>query len=533
MRSGARRRLLVVARSLPEPADEGYRVRVGGLLAGLVRHHDVTLIAAAEPGPASAAVTARLAAAGIAAIVVPDGLSRRCPAAAAGRADVGPAARRRCEPGGSPRRSGGGRVGQLRPRPARGQRVPRRPARRRDRPAGIPLVIDEHNVWSDLAAGRAACTGRDRAGSPAGSRPPACDGTRIGRGASAAVVLFTSERDRAAALARQPGIPAVVVPNGVDLEQFRPVAPGAVDAGRLAFFGLLSYTPNRDAVAWLARTVLPLVLARRPDAVLDVIGRGCAGDVAGRPGPRRSTRRCRRRYPVGDRTGCGRRRPASRRQRNAAEDPRVAGHGKAVISTTVGAEGLAVEAGRDLLIEDDCGGHGGRDCRAPGRSLAPGRTRRGRPGVRRARAWLAGDRGPAGRDPRWHRLGALDRTAHDGDSRPHRRGPDGRPTGRRCGRLLRALAGQTLALDRFEVLVVVNGAAAASDDPALSAALDEAPGLRLRSDPPPGARTGSGGQRRRGRRRAAGSSSSSTMTWSPPPGRWLRISLPISETRAN
>lgn len=55
------------------------------------------------------------------------------------------------------------------------------------------------------------------------------------------------------------------------------VAPSAAKAapaepGSLAFIGHLAYAPNAEAVLWFVRQVLPLVRAKRPDAVLTVIG---------------------------------------------------------------------------------------------------------------------------------------------------------------------------------------------------------------------------------------------------------------------
>lgn len=78
-----------------------------------------------------------------------------------------------------------------------------------------------------------------------------------------------------------------VLRNGVDLETFRPaeddardpaVAEAVSNAARAAppvcvFVGVLDYAPNIDGIAWFAREVWPLVRARRPDAVLEIVGR--------------------------------------------------------------------------------------------------------------------------------------------------------------------------------------------------------------------------------------------------------------------
>jgi glycosyltransferase involved in cell wall biosynthesis len=73
-----------------------------------------------------------------------------------------------------------------------------------------------------------------------------------------------------------------VIPNGVDLEYFRPDLPDApVDnrhsaaSARLEclFVGALDYLPNVDGVSWFAREVWPDVYARFPEARFTLVGR--------------------------------------------------------------------------------------------------------------------------------------------------------------------------------------------------------------------------------------------------------------------
>lgn len=62
-----------------------------------------------------------------------------------------------------------------------------------------------------------------------------------------------------------------VIPNGVDAEQYQPG-----DEPRLpnscVFWGRLDFGPNIQALDWFIRRVWPLVLARQPEAVLQVYG---------------------------------------------------------------------------------------------------------------------------------------------------------------------------------------------------------------------------------------------------------------------
>jgi polysaccharide biosynthesis protein PslH len=68
-----------------------------------------------------------------------------------------------------------------------------------------------------------------------------------------------------------PGINAVSIPNGVDVEYFRPAAGGATTKS-LIFVGSLNWYPNVDAVLFLLREVWPLLQARIPDVRLDIVG---------------------------------------------------------------------------------------------------------------------------------------------------------------------------------------------------------------------------------------------------------------------
>ncbi|MCX6030622.1 MAG: glycosyltransferase [Chloroflexi bacterium] len=96
---------------------------------------------------------------------------------------------------------------------------------------------------------------------------------RVSRAADAVVAV--SEADRRALQRLAPGLAVTVVPNGVDLEFYRPgVVPPLVGLGphALVFTGKMDYRPNVDAVLWFAETVLPLILAQVPDARFYVVG---------------------------------------------------------------------------------------------------------------------------------------------------------------------------------------------------------------------------------------------------------------------
>lgn len=144
------------------------------------------------------------------------------------------------------------------------------------------------------------------------------------------------------------------VPTGVDVEYFHP-EPRPEATGRIVFVGSLDWLPNVDAVAWLLEEVWPRVRGARPELTLDVVGR-------------RPARRVRRAVDGSRGVELWPDVPDVREYLWRADlvvvPLRVGGGtrlkifealatGKAVVSTTIGAEGLPVEPGRHLLVEDE------------------------------------------------------------------------------------------------------------------------------------------------------------------------------------
>lgn len=62
-----------------------------------------------------------------------------------------------------------------------------------------------------------------------------------------------------------------LVRNGVDLDEF-PFSSGQPRAEEIVFVGNLGYFPNVDAACWFAAEVLPLLLSRRPQLRLRLVG---------------------------------------------------------------------------------------------------------------------------------------------------------------------------------------------------------------------------------------------------------------------
>lgn len=91
------------------------------------------------------------------------------------------------------------------------------------------------------------------------------------------VVLAVSEEDVAALRALNFGRQIALVPNGVDLESYRAVAPSpeltAAPGPHFVFPGKMDFRPNVDAAAWLATAIFPRIRERLPGARLWLVGR--------------------------------------------------------------------------------------------------------------------------------------------------------------------------------------------------------------------------------------------------------------------
>jgi sugar transferase (PEP-CTERM/EpsH1 system associated) len=150
------------------------------------------------------------------------------------------------------------------------------------------------------------------------------------------------------------GLKVVVVPNGIDLGDFRPT-PAAASSGepQMVFTGKMDFRPNVDAALWFADEILPLVLAQRADSVFKIVGQSPAPQISRlgqRPGiivtgavpdtrPHIAQAAV---YVAPLRMGGGTR--FKLLEAMALSRP--------IVSTSLGAEGFDVEAGRELLVAE-------------------------------------------------------------------------------------------------------------------------------------------------------------------------------------
>ncbi|MBP7146636.1 MAG: glycosyltransferase [Acidobacteria bacterium] len=220
----------------------------------------------------------------------------------------------------------------------------------------LPRVIAAHNVesqvWERLAA--VERSGARRAFLRLQARRMARFERRAVRAAGRATAVSAED---AAALRRMGCGSVAVVPNGVDTDHFRPGEPGREQAHQLVFTGSMDWRPNQDALRWFVDAVLPL-LRRGGSVRLTVVGRNPPPELA-RPGAL---------PPEVVLTGTVPDvRPFVSHAAVFVVPLRVGGGSRlkilealamerAVVSTTIGAEGLDTTEGRDIVLADDPAG---------------------------------------------------------------------------------------------------------------------------------------------------------------------------------
>jgi sugar transferase (PEP-CTERM/EpsH1 system associated) len=171
-------------------------------------------------------------------------------------------------------------------------------------------------------------------------------------------LLAVSEADRETFARLYPGIDlnAIhVVRTGVHTEFFSP-APSPSDSVELVFTGSMDWLPNEDGMLWFCRDILPLITREAPGVTLSIVGRAPTPAVkkladeqgvrvTGRVDDVRPYMKNAAVFIVPLRIGGGTRLKIFEAMAMA----------KAVVSTTVGAEGLPVTHDADILLADDPG----------------------------------------------------------------------------------------------------------------------------------------------------------------------------------
>lgn len=215
---------------------------------------------------------------------------------------------------------------------------------------GIPCVLATHNVASSIFR-------RIRSTHPGSwedrlfAGPELQKIVRYERRNYAAYqgAVAVSPEDKRVLQQRCPGLPVEIIQNGVDVEYYRP-SDAPVDAHSMVYTGNYAYPPNADAMHYFCGEIFPLIRARVPDARIILLGANPPPELAGLPGVElagfvedvRPVMQAAGMVVVPLRMGGG--------TRLKILDGMAMG--KAVVSTRIGAEGLDVRPGEEILIAD-------------------------------------------------------------------------------------------------------------------------------------------------------------------------------------
>jgi polysaccharide biosynthesis protein PslH len=167
-------------------------------------------------------------------------------------------------------------------------------------------------------------------------------------------VLAVSERNREFFGRYVGGADKVsLMPTGVDTDYFHPV-PGVPEERSLVFTGSMDWVPNHDAMEYFYQDILPLIRREEPNVEIWMVGRNPARSVVRlvendpkvhltgrvddvRPFMNRSSV-----YVLPMRTGSGTR----------LKVLEAMASGKAIVSTPIGAEGLPVTDGENIILAE-------------------------------------------------------------------------------------------------------------------------------------------------------------------------------------
>lgn len=217
----------------------------------------------------------------------------------------------------------------------------------------IPSVLFQHNVESEIWRRHA-----ETESNPIKRRAYALEFRKMLRyerntARKCHHIIAVSEHDRSLMEAWVEGGRITVVPTGVDLEQYQPDFSSRRGLPVVTFVGAMDWEPNVDAMEYFCHAIWPSVVARVPQAKLRIVGRN--------PGERV----CNLASDSVEITG---RVPSvvdHLRQATVVVVPlRIGGGtrlkiyeamaaGKAIVSTSVGAEGLDVHHGKDIVLADN------------------------------------------------------------------------------------------------------------------------------------------------------------------------------------
>ncbi|MFK8068362.1 MAG: glycosyltransferase [Gammaproteobacteria bacterium] len=222
----------------------------------------------------------------------------------------------------------------------------------------IPTVLNDHNVESLLVERRAEAASSLAQKIFFSNQAPKLEAFEKFATKNATEVLACSQDDADILSKMGNGKSIHVIANGVDIEQFQPdtspdndtSAKVKVDQNKIIFVGGMGWFPNKDGMNFFIKEAMPLISDKNPDASLTVVGKsdglaipeqlrnkvsatGFVDDF--RPLVHEAAV-----YILPLRVGSGTR----------LKLLEAMAMGKAIVSTTIGAEGVVLDDGKNVLI---------------------------------------------------------------------------------------------------------------------------------------------------------------------------------------
>lgn len=166
-------------------------------------------------------------------------------------------------------------------------------------------------------------------------------------------VLTVSETDRDAFAKTIDPAKIAVIPTGVDVGYFQPT-PAAEIPNSVVFTGSMDWLPNEDAIFYFAEEILPLIKRQCPNVSLEVVGRNPSRKLQALADKEKTIRLTGWVEDI---------RPFLARGSVCIVPLRIGGGtrlkifeamamGKSVVATSIGAEGLPVRSGENVLLAD-------------------------------------------------------------------------------------------------------------------------------------------------------------------------------------
>lgn len=166
-------------------------------------------------------------------------------------------------------------------------------------------------------------------------------------------IVCCSNEDEVVVQAQNPNIPTVTIGNGVDLDYFS-LLPERNGPPTLVYVGTMNYFPNVDAVHFFFREIHPHLIRQVPNVRIVFVGHNPTAELLGwqrLPGVMFTGTVPDVRPYLAESTACFV--PLRLGGGTRLKILEAISSGRAVVSTSVGAEGLALRHGEHVLLADD------------------------------------------------------------------------------------------------------------------------------------------------------------------------------------